>query len=105
MRWWCVMTMLMPDLHVGRGLQAGPLTVFPVWSSHAPVHSLEVGRAAEVTASEREGSPVVGELIVTNTGAASALLLEGEILEGGWQHRALRHDIICLLYTSDAADE
>jgi len=43
---------------------------------------------------EREGSPVVGELVLTNVGVKAALLLEGELLEGGWQHRVLQHDLV-----------
>ena len=84
----------MPELHVGRGTQAGPLTVFPVWASVPAVDGLAMGVAAQVTVAERDGSPVVGQLVVTNTGGRTALLVEGELLEGGWQHRALQHDVI-----------
>ena len=87
-------TQRIPELHVGRGQQAGPLTVFPVWTAAPGIAGLVTGLAAEVSAAEREGSPVVGELIVTNHGSATALLVEGELLEGGWQHRALQHDVI-----------
>lgn len=87
-------TMWMPELHVGRGTQVGPLTVFPVWASAPAVVGLAMGLAAEVTVTERDGSPVVGQLVVTNAGAQTALLVEGELLEGGWQHRALQHDVI-----------
>ena len=87
-------TRQIPELHVGRGTQAGPLTVFPVWSSEPELTSVAVGVGAQVEVNEREGSPVVGELIVKNLGTTTALLVEGELLEGGWQHRALRHDLI-----------
>lgn len=87
-------TMTMPELHVGRGTQVGPLTVFPVWASAPAVEELAMGAAAEVAVAERDGSPMVGELILTNTGTQAALLIEGELLEGGWQHRALQHDVI-----------
>jgi hypothetical protein len=86
--------MLMPELHVGRGIPVGPLTVFPVWTSTPALNGIVSGTAARVTVAERDGNPVVGELIVTNTGNQSALLVEGELLEGGWQHRALQHDVI-----------
>jgi hypothetical protein len=89
-----VKTKRIPELHVGRGQQAGPLTVFPVWTGAPAIPGLVIGLAAEVAVAEREGSPVVGELIVTNTGRDTALLIEGELLEGGWQHRALQHDVI-----------
>jgi hypothetical protein len=42
----------------------------------------------------REGSPVVGELVLKNDGARPALLVAGELFEGGWQHRALNNDIL-----------
>ena len=87
-------TKQIPELHVGRGTQVGPLTVFPVWSSEPEVTSVSMGVGAQIEAVEREGSPVVGELIVKNTGSTTALLVEGELLEGGWQHRALQHDLI-----------
>ena len=87
-------TQLIPELHVGRGQQAGPLTVFPVWPGTPSLTGLVMGLAADVSVAEREGSPVVGELVVTNKGRDAALLVEGELLEGGWQHRALQHDVI-----------
>jgi hypothetical protein len=88
------LTMQVPELHVGRGTQAGPLTVFPIWSSAPELASVAMGLSSHVEVTERAGSPVVGELIVKNTGTTAALLVEGELLEGGWQHRALRHDLI-----------
>jgi hypothetical protein len=39
---------------------------------------------------------VVGELVLKNQGAKPALLVAGELFEGGWQHRALNHDILLL---------
>ena len=87
-------TMTIPELHVGRGFQVGPLTVFPVWASAPAMPGLVTGTAADIEVAERDGSPVVAELIVTNVGEQAALLLEGELLEGGWQHRTLLHDII-----------
>ena len=87
-------SMVMPQLHVGRGAQVGPLTVFPVWASAPAPVGLVTGRAARVRVAEREGSPVVGELVVTNVGDRTALLVEGELLEGGWQHRVLQHDLV-----------
>ncbi len=77
-------------LHVGQGTTRGGLTLFPVWTDGAPSSGgYLTGRAAAVDAAERAGSPVVEELIVTNRGNRPALLLAGELLEGGWQTRAL----------------
>jgi len=75
------------DLHLGRPLTRGALTVFPIWNGHAVTargYDL-AGSALSVT--ERAGSAVVEELVVTNGGARPALVLEGELLEGGQQHR------------------
>jgi hypothetical protein len=77
-------------LHVGQGTVRDALTVFPVWTD-APAHPAGylTGRAAAVDVAERAGSPVVEKLVVTNRGNSPALLLAGELLEGGWQTRAL----------------
>lgn len=86
--------MKLPELHVGRGKQVGPLTVFPVWASTPGPDGLVSGTAAQVQVTERDGHPEVGQLVVTNTGSSPALLVEGELLEGGWQHRVLEHDVV-----------
>ena len=86
--------LMMPTLHVGQGTHLGGLSVFPIWSDAPVVSGLDTGRSARVQVAEREGSPVVGELILKNEGAKPALLVAGELFEGGWQHRALNHDIL-----------
>ena len=86
--------LMMPTLHVGQGTHRGGLSVFPVWTDAPIVSGLATGRAARVQVAEREGSPVVGELVLKNEGAKPALLVAGELFEGGWQHRALNHDIL-----------
>jgi hypothetical protein len=86
--------LMMPTLHVGHGTHLGGLSVFPVWTDARTVAGLDTGRTARVRVEEREGSPVVGELVLTNQGAKPALLVAGELFEGGWQHRALNNDIL-----------
>ena len=86
--------LMMPTLHVGQGTHLGGLSVFPIWSDARVVSGLDTGRSARVQVAEREGSPVVGELVLKNVGAKPALLVAGELFEGGWQHRALNHDIL-----------
>jgi len=86
--------LMMPTLHLGQGTHLGGLSVFPVWTDAPIVSGLATGRAARVRVAEREGSPVVGELVLKNEGAKPALLVAGELFEGGWQHRALNHDIL-----------
>jgi len=84
----------MPALHVGNGTHMGGLSVFPVWTDAPTVSGLDTGSTAHVQVDEREGSPVVGELVLKNQGAKPALLVAGELFEGGWQHRALNNDIL-----------
>lgn len=88
--------LMMPTLHVGQGTHLGGLSVFPIWTDAPVVSGLDTGRAARVHVAEREGSPVVGELVLKNEGAKPALLVGGELFEGGWQHRALNHDILLI---------
>jgi hypothetical protein len=83
-----------PDLHVGHGAAAGPVTVFPVWADAVPLGGVTTGTAARVDVSELPGSADVQRLSVTNLGSRPALLLEGELLEGGWQTRALACDLV-----------
>jgi hypothetical protein len=84
----------MPALHVGQGTHVSGLSVFPVWTDAPSVSGLDTGTAAHVQVDEREGSPVVGELALKNRGPKPALLVAGELFEGGWQHRALNNDIL-----------
>src|SRR5664279_4623323 len=84
----------MPSLHVGQGTDVIGLSVFPIWTDAPSVSGLDTGTAAHVQVDEREGSPVVGELVLKNQGAKPALLVAGELFEGGWQHRALDNDIL-----------
>src|SRR5665647_3192713 len=84
----------MPALHVGHGTHVGGLSIFPIWTDAPTVSGLDTGTSAHVQVDEREGSPVVGELVLKNQGAKPALLVAGELFEGGWQHRALNNDIL-----------
>lgn len=88
------MTRVFPRLHVGQGSYVLGLTVFPVWVEAPSWGGGRVGAQVGVQVAEREGSPVVGELVVSNRGAAPVLLLEGEMLEGGWQNRTLARSVL-----------
>src|SRR4051812_7388338 len=84
------MTSSTARLHVGQGTQRGPLTVFPVWTDAPTAHrGYFTGSSAPVDVAERAGSPAVDQLVLTNRGDRPVLLLAGELLEGGWQTRAL----------------
>ncbi len=93
----------MPRLHVGDGWKANALTLFPVWAETPSTHGLALGPGT-VEVAERDGSPVVGQLVVRNAGSKPALLLEGEMLEGGWQHRVLNGDLLLEPGVSHVAD-
>lgn len=88
------MTMEVPPLHVGAGHYRDGLTVFPVWTPAPGARGLVTGSAARVTVSERAGSATVGELVLHNADPRPALLLDGELLEGGMQHRTLLQDVL-----------
>jgi hypothetical protein len=77
-------------LHVGQGTHRRPVTVFPVWTdAPSSVPDYLTGADAPVDVEERAGSPAVDQLVVTNRSQRPVLLLAGELLEGGWQTRAL----------------
>ena len=77
-------------LHVGQGTHRGPLTVFPVWTDRpSSDRGYLTGAAAPVEVAERAGCTAVDQLVVTNRAERPVLLLAGELLEGGRQHRAL----------------
>ena len=88
------MTKVFPALHVGQGTYSAGLTLFPVWVGAPAWPGVLVGAQPGVTVAEREGSPVVGELVVTNGRPDPVLLLEGEMLEGGWQNRTLARSVL-----------
>ena len=73
-------------LHVGHGTSFGAVTLFPVWTDAPGRNGLDWSGAG-LRVAEREGEPVVGELVVQNTGAKPVVLLEGDLLAGGWQDR------------------
>lgn len=82
----------MEKVHVGRGTTRGALGVFPVWGE------LDVARdysttlsAAQVT---EKDDPDVAALMVANTADRPLLLLEGQVLQGGWQNRMLARSLI-----------
>jgi hypothetical protein len=80
-------TLFDTDVHVGSPAVRGGLTVFPVFTAHAVATRGYDTRTDALTVAERAGSAVVEELVVTNEGVRPVLVLEGELLEGGQQHR------------------
>ena len=90
------MAKVFPTLHVGQGTYVQGLTVFPVWVDAPTWRGGSIGAQVGVAVAEREGSPVVGELVVTNGHSGPVLLLEGEMLEGGWQNRTLAQSVLLM---------
>ena len=76
----------MNQLHVGRGMTRGAMTVFPLWSNRAGL-SRYTTHAKYLDVSEMDGGPDVSTLMVGNVGDRPLLVLEGQLFEGGWQHR------------------
>lgn len=86
--------MKIPQLHVGAGTAAGPLTIFPVWTAGAGRLGISTGLNADIAVSELTSGARVGNLTILNKGKTNALLLEGELLEGGQQHRTCSRDVL-----------
>ena len=83
----------MDNLHIGRGITRGAMTVFPIWNAtygHGR-YSL-TGRHLDVT--EVDAGPQVDTLMVGNVGDRPALVFEGQLFEGGWQHRMATRSIV-----------
>ena len=87
------MTQLL-DLHLGRPLTRRGLTLFPLWNGGAVVKRGYELHSEQVRVDERAGAPVVGELVATNHGTRPAVVLAGELLEGGQQHRVAVRSVV-----------
>jgi hypothetical protein len=75
----------LPALHVGRGVECGSVTVFPIWTDADGVSGIDwAGRGLVID--EVDGGSVP-HLSVTNPTRRAQLILEGDILEGGRQDR------------------
>ncbi|MEV5053671.1 ARPP-1 family domain-containing protein [Arthrobacter sp. LAR12-1-1.1] len=86
--------MKVPQLHVGAGSRLGPLGIFPVWTSGSGSLGISTGTHADVAVTELASGAQVARLTVTNNGPHPALLLEGELLEGGQQDRTCARDVV-----------
>lgn len=82
----------MQKVHVGSGTTSGALGIFPVWGEV----DVERGYSTAATAAQvsEKATPDVGSLTVTNTTDRALLLLEGQLLEGGWQNRMVARSVI-----------
>lgn len=85
--------LVLMEFHIGRGTDRGALTVFPVWGGDAGPRGYSLDTAT-VAFSERPDGPAVGSLVASNPGGAPLLMLEGQLLEGGWQNRMLTRSVL-----------
>jgi hypothetical protein len=88
-------TAVLPGMHVGRGQRYGNITWFPIWTD-APVveRDYTTKPAAGEVAVVEQANPSVGTIEIENNGDKPVLLIEGDLLEGGWQHRALTRTVL-----------
>ena len=96
--------MKIPVLHVGRGAVAGPVTLFPVWTELEHLDGLQAGADAHVGVAEMPAGAQVSLLSIANPGPWPVLLVEGELLEGGWQTRSLARDLLLAPGATATAD-
>jgi hypothetical protein len=82
----------MQRLHVGSGTSRGALTVFPVWGEYSGTRGYSLDAAAAAV-TEQPG-PAVSTLTATNRGSRPLLVLEGQLLEGGWQNRVVGRSVL-----------
>jgi hypothetical protein len=87
------MTITLPPLHVGHGTTYGALTLFPLWLDGPGVTGLD-WTSGNIRVAEREGSPVVDELVVENASTRPLVALEGDLLKGGFQDRMIATSIL-----------
>jgi hypothetical protein len=83
----------LPVLHVGKRAQYGALTLFPVWAEGGAAAGLEWDLDT-LDVGEQRGGGQVNSLAAVNLGHKPVVLLEGDLLEGGWQTRMVAHSTI-----------
>lgn len=83
----------LPSLHVGKGTQYGALTLFPVWAEGGVAAGLEWDLDVLDVGERRDGGQV-NSLTAVNLGSKPVVLLEGDLLEGGWQTRMVARSSI-----------
>ena len=83
----------MNQMHVGRGVTRGAMTVFPIWADQAG-WSRYTTSSKTLDVSEKDHGPQVGQLMVGNHGDKPVLVLEGQLFEGGLQHRMATESVM-----------
>ena len=83
----------LPRLHVGKGAHFGALTLFLLWAEGGAAAGLEWDLDALDVGEQRDGGQV-NSLTAINLGHKPVVLLEGDLLEGGWQTRMVARSTI-----------
>lgn len=83
----------MNELHVGRGTTRNEVTVFPVWTARTGFTGCTTD-AGVLEVSEHDDGPTVSTLLVGNPSDRPVLVLEGQLFEGGWQHRMAARSMV-----------
>lgn len=84
---------MISTLHLGHGRTFGALTLFPLWGEGA-TSSLYSTSSWALNVSEMPQGPEVGTLLVSNPKDWPLLLIAGELLEGGHQHRMVAQTVL-----------
>lgn len=84
----------MMEFHIGRGTNRGALTVFPVWGTYDGPRGYSLTTANAAFSERRAGGAEVASLTAANPNSSPMLLLEGALLEGGWQNRMLTRSVL-----------
>jgi hypothetical protein len=82
----------LPEMHVGRAQRHGNIDWFPIWTNQPVTARRYKTNIDRVQAAELADATVAG-LSIRNDDDLPLLLLEGTLLEGGWQHRALTRTV------------
>jgi hypothetical protein len=90
--------MLTEQIHVGAPIHRGALSLFPLWTEHpeTPADYLTGWQADDlgVLTIAEAPSATVPELLVTTTATQPVLLVEGETIAGGLQHRTVNVTVL-----------
>lgn len=82
-----------PRLHVGKGTRYGALTLFPVWAEGGAASGLKWDLDG-LDVGEQRDAEQVDSLVAANPGRKPVVLVEGDLLEGGWQTRMVARSTI-----------
>lgn len=80
------------EIHVGRAILDHGVSLFPLWVGGPAVTGYDWSPTS-IAFEEVEGGATVDTLEATNTAGRPAVALEGDLAEGGWQHRMVARSV------------